>query len=63
MYTLKRSCGEEEKNVKRYNGEGYHEVGMVKENSTSNIASNPVTENYHVKGFNDVEGKDSDNIS
>ncbi|AOR24923.1 hypothetical protein [Clostridium taeniosporum] len=62
MYKPKRCCSEEEKNVKRYNGEGYHELGMATEHSNKVVASNPITEHYHVKGFNDIEGKNSDNI-
>ncbi|GAA0076270.1 hypothetical protein UT300005_06480 [Clostridium sp. CTA-5] len=60
MYRPKRCCSEEEKNVKRYSGEGYHEIGMASDHSMSDLASNPLTENYHVKGFNDVAGKRSD---
>ncbi|NFE96515.1 hypothetical protein [Clostridium botulinum] len=59
MYTPKRTCSEEEKNVKRYNGDGYHDLGMVTENEMSNVASNPLTEHYHVKGFNDSAGEKS----
>ncbi|SFC21201.1 hypothetical protein [Clostridium uliginosum] len=59
MYNPKRCCSEEEKNIKRYSGDGYHEDAFASEHSMTNVASNPVTEHYHVKGFNDVAGESS----